>query len=77
MKPHVLLKNSALDLRESNGPVEWSLIKIVSSAMGVYPSKVQPALITKSSLRLGIIADRKVKPISVKNLMVVVLEDCE
>jgi hypothetical protein len=55
----------------------WSLIKIVSSAMSVYPSKVQPALITKSLLRLGIIADRKVKPISVKSLMVVVLEYCE
>ena len=55
----------------------WSLIKIVSSAMSVHPSKVQPALITKSLLRLGIIADRKVKPISVKSLMVVVLEYCE
>jgi hypothetical protein len=46
--------------------------------MSMFPSKIQPALlITKSPLCLGVIADRKVKPILFKNLMVVVLEDCE
>jgi hypothetical protein len=73
VKPHMLFKNSALGLRESNGPVE-----LEPSQNCVFRSKIQPALlITKSPLRLGIIANRKSKPISVKNHMAVVLEDCE
>jgi hypothetical protein len=79
VKPHILLKNSALDLSESNGSSRVGAFSklCVQQRMCSHPKFNPPFLFTKSPLRPGIIADHKAKPISVKNYVVVVLEDCE
>ena len=78
MKPHILLRNSTSDLRKSNGPVELAPYQncVFSNVCVSIQNSTRPSY-HQIALRLGIIADHKVKPISVKSLMVVVLEDCE